>query len=197
MNHTMDYNSLKESIFQLLGESLPEHLSYHGLHHTRDVLSALEIYLVEENITDEREQTLLRTGAVLHDCGFTIAYQNHEENGVKIARATLGDFGYKHDEIEIVASMILATKVPQRPLSHLEEILCDCDLDYLGREDFDKISQSLYSEWKSYQMVTHPEEFEIKQIRFMENHSYFTKFARNTRAPRKEKTLKLLKERIK
>ncbi len=193
----MDYINLKESIFQLLGETLPEHLSYHGLHHTRDVLAALEIYLVEENITNERDQTLLRTGAVLHDCGFTIAYQNHEENGVKIARATLGDFGYTHDEIEIVANMILATKVPQQPKTHLEQILCDCDLDYLGRQDFSSISQSLYAEWKSYQMVSHPEEFEIKQIRFMESHSYFTEFARNKRAPQKLATLEMLKERIK
>jgi len=193
----MDYASLKESIFQLLGESLPENLSYHGLHHTRDVLAALDIYLVEENITNERDQTLLKTGALLHDCGFTIAYQNHEENGVKIARATLGDFGYANEEIEIISNMILATKVPQLPKTHLEQILCDCDLDYLGREDFERISQSLYAEWKSYQMVQHPEEFEIKQIRFMENHSYFTEFARKNRAPIKEKTLALLKEHVK
>lgn len=193
----MDYNSLKESIFQLLGESLPEHLSYHGLHHTRDVLAALEIYLVEEKIDKERDQILPKTGAVLHDCGFSIADQNHEENRVKIARATLGDFGYTHEEIEIVADMILATKVPQRPQSHLEEILCDCDLDYLGKEDFESISMSLFAEWKAYQMVKHPEEFEIKQIRFMESHSYFTEFARKNRDPKKQKTLQLLKEKIK
>ena len=35
-----------------------------------------------------------------------------------------------------------ATKIPQTPLTKLEEIICDADLDYLGREDFFEISRS-------------------------------------------------------
>ena len=52
----------------------------------------------------------------------------------------------------------MATKVPQSPKNHLEEILCDCDLDYLGRDDFEKISNNLFSEWKEHGLVTNVEE---------------------------------------
>lgn len=193
----MDYNKLRASIFQLLEESLPEQLSYHGLHHTKDVLQTLEIYIQKEGVTEEYDRILLRTGAILHDVGFTIDYQNHEENGVKIAKKLLPDFGYSNAEIDIVSNLILATKVPQIPHTLLEEILCDCDLDYLGRNDFDSISNSLYSEWKAYNLVDKESEFDYKQIRFLENHTYFTKFAQLNRAPLKAEILQKIKNKFK
>ena len=30
----------------------------------------------------------------------------------------------------------MATKIPQKPQNHYEEVLSDADLDYLGRDDF-------------------------------------------------------------
>lgn len=44
----------------------------------------------------------------------------------------------------------MATKIPQSPNNLLEQIICDADPDYLGRDDFWKISNNLYHELKIY-----------------------------------------------
>ena len=36
--------------------------------------------------------------------------------------------------------------MPQTPKNHLEEIMCDSDLDYLGRQDFYPIAETLRQE---------------------------------------------------
>lgn len=52
------------------------------------------------------------------------------------ARQYLPHFGYTGDEIEQVCDIIMATQMPQNPHNHLGQIICDADLDYLGRNDF-------------------------------------------------------------
>lgn len=191
----MDYEALKEHVLTWLGKKLPKDLTYHGLHHTEDVLAAVEVYIEAEGIADQRQQVLLRTGAVLHDSGFAYGYQDHELKGVEIAQELLPKHGYSAADIETVTGLIMATKVPQSPKNHIEEILCDCDLDYLGRNDFEAISQSLFKEWKEHGLVENLVQFDQKQIRFLEMHHYFTHFAQTARAPQKAKVLEGLKSR--
>ena len=45
-------------------------------------------------------------------------------------------YGYSENHIKIVKGLINATRVSQNPKNHLEKILCDADLDYLGRSDY-------------------------------------------------------------
>jgi len=42
--------------------------------------------------------------------------------------------------------MIMATKIPQSPKNLLEQIICDADLDYLGRERYEENSLLLLQE---------------------------------------------------
>ncbi|MCK9612757.1 MAG: hypothetical protein PHR81_00260 [Bacteroidales bacterium] len=41
----------------------------------------------------------------------------------------------------------MATKIPTKLKNKLEKLLCDADLDYLGREDYMEISNRLRREW--------------------------------------------------
>ena len=47
----------------------------------------------------------------------------------------------------------MATEIPQNPKTHLEMIMCDADLDYLGRYDFETISNNLYTEFLDFGFV--------------------------------------------
>ena len=78
------------------------------------------------------------------------------------------------------------TRLPQRPYDHYEQIICDADLDYLGREDFLIYSFRLKHEWfvKNIRRTTLAEWFDI-QIRFLSEHSYFTKSAIRSRDEKK------------
>src|SRR5678816_3445426 len=70
--------------------------------------------------------------------------------------------------------MIMATKIPQTPHTLLEQIICDADLDYLGRNDFEPISRSLYKEFLTYKIIPEDIIWDHIQIKFFESHHYFT-----------------------
>jgi len=87
----------------------------------------------------------------------------------------------------------MATKIPQSPKNILEEIICDADLDYLGRDDFEPISDSLRREFLELGIVSSDEHWYSLQIKFIENHNYFTNSSRQLRNPEKLKRLEKLK----
>ena len=79
---------------------------------------------------------ILKTAVLFHDMGYINQYENNETIGVEYARKFLPEYGYFKIQIEKISKLILVTKVPQTPKNKLEKIICDADLDYLGREDF-------------------------------------------------------------
>lgn len=93
--------------------------------------------------------------------------------------------------------MIAATEIPQSPKNHLEEIICDADLDYLGRDDFFIIGDRLYAELMTLGIVKNETEWNKLQVKFMESHHYYTTTAQKLRAKKKEKNLQLVKAKLK
>jgi uncharacterized protein len=178
-----------------LQKELPSHLKYHNTDHTADVLQAAELMACSENIT-EKEKELLLTAAVFHDSGFLKIREGHETESCAIARYYLPLYNYEPAEIDVVCSMIMATRLPQSPNNKPEEILCDADLDYLGREDFLELSARLFTELKNEGIIKNVDEWNREQADFMGNHSYFTKTAINLRQSKKEQHIELIKSKI-
>lgn len=169
----MDYTAAKTFIFKKLEEELSAELSYHGKHHTEDVLKVTIDLCSHENIS-AYETKLVKTACLFHDAGFIISRNNHESHGCDLAKSYLPRFGYTNDEINRICSMIMATKIPQSPKNNLEEIICDADLDYLGRDDFFKIGDSLFEELKNQGIIRDENSWNELQIKFLESHSFFT-----------------------
>ncbi|MDZ7645927.1 MAG: hypothetical protein U5K54_01410 [Cytophagales bacterium] len=76
-------------------------------------------------------------------------------------------YGFKSDQIEAICNMILATRIPQSPLTKLEKVLCDADLDYLGRKDFYGIGGKLLEELKEQGVVETEREWNLVQKTFL------------------------------
>lgn len=188
----IEYEKLKEKILNLLNEQLPGELTYHGTHHTLDVLDVCNAYIEREGIKD-RDALLLRTGVLFHDFGFTRSFDDHERNGAMLAENVLPDFGFGQEEIKIVEGLIMATRIPQRPETELEKIICDADLDYLGRNDYYSISNTLFEELKSLGKIETEEQWNALQIGFLEAHQYHSAYAIEKRQPEKEKRIAELK----
>ncbi len=176
-----------------LASGLSPTLYYHGLHHIRDVVEAAHRIAQAENITDTESLDLLKTAALFHDVGFISIYNGHEEWGCQYVREVLPRFGYEPTQIDAICGMIMATRVPQLPRNKLEEILCDADLDYLGRSDFDPIAHSLYDELKARNMVTDEMTWNRIQVKFLESHHYWTPTAIATRQAIKQQHLDALR----
>lgn len=186
------FEQKKEWILRKLARELPSNLTYHNVAHTLDVLEQSEKIALRENIKDEYDLLLLKTAALFHDTGFLVVYKGHEEASCKIFKE---DFSseFNIDEIGKISGMIMATKIPQTPHNLLEQIICDADLDYLGREDFEPISNNLRTEFLTFNVVSDKKEWEEKQIKFFEAHKYFTVSSNNLRNTTKELHLQKLK----
>lgn len=189
------YSPEEKFILQYLEKQLPDNLTYHGLHHTLDVFNAAMKIAETENLSSN-EIKLLRTAILYHDAGFTAKYKDHEDKGCEMVRKNLPAFGYSDKEIEIVCGMIAATKIPQNPHTLLEKIICDADLDYLGRNDFYKISNTLFEEMKIYGHIHDEKEWNKIQKKFLGKHQYYTEFGKKNREHQKQQYLQEISQLI-
>jgi len=192
----MQYQKAKKFILDKLRKELPPHLSYHSVAHIKDVFNSCKVIAKGEGVKGD-ELKLILIAALFHDSGFTIQQKDHEEISCEIARKHLPDFDYSDEQIKKICGMIMATKIPQNPQNTLEEILADADLDYLGRDDFFTIGNTLFDELSFYGILSTEEEWNRIQIRFLENHHYFTDTALKLRKHKKGLHLSILKSKIK
>lgn len=191
----MQFEQVKIFILNKLTEGLPRHLTYHSVDHVVDVYEAAEHIGTMEHISHD-DRLLLLTAVLFHDSGFLLGPNAHEEESCKIANQYLPGYGYTGDQIKIIEGLIMATKIPHMPKNQLEEIICDSDLDYLGRDDFFPISNSLYLELKSAGIVNDENSWNKIQVSFFNSHHYFTKTALALRQKKKEEHLEQIKLKI-
>ena len=183
----INYKNAEKYIIKRLAGDLPQGLHYHGIHHTKDVCEAVERLAIWEGVKGE-ELYLLKTAALYHDAGFIDSYERKE---------MLPNFGYTEDQIDQVIRLIEATKMPQNPQNHLEQIMCDSDLDYLGRNDFYSIAETLRQELVEFgKLEDNPLQWVQMNIGFLGGHKYFTKSSQMRRQPEKERRIVELKNKL-
>ncbi len=192
----INYRKAEKYIVKRLKKELPTNLHYHDLRHTTDVCAAVERLALMEGIEGD-DIFLLKTAALYHDAGFVHQYSKNEDIGAALAREVLPRFGYTEDQIDKICSLIQATKVPQKPTNHLEQIICDADLDYLGGDEFHLIADKLKRELMERDMVQTDQQWDELQIKFLEAHTYFTETAISLRRENKIARLNEIKERLK
>jgi predicted metal-dependent HD superfamily phosphohydrolase len=182
-------------IMDKMRRELPVQMVYHDINHTIDVCKAAERIGREEKLT-EPELDLLLTAAHYHDCGYINGVKDHEEASCYMAKQYLPGFGYSPGDIEVICGMIRATQIPQSPQNILERILADADLDYLGRDDFFKIGNQLYSELAAMGILKTADEWNRLQESFLESHHYFTHTAIQSRQSKKQQNLLAVKAKL-
>ena len=188
----LHFVDLSEYVFDWLEKKLPKDLYYHNTRHTQDVVIQVEIIGRAEGVSEE-ELLILQTAALLHDSGHVLSYTDHERQGVNIANQTLPNFGYSKEQIELVGKLIMATKMPVQPTTLLEKIICDADLDYLGRLDFSNGAHNLYQELHERGMVGDEAAWVAQQIAFIDRHQYYTLTAQQKRELPKQQQLQELR----
>ena len=190
------FQAIKQKVLTILEQQLDPRLTYHNLAHTKDVMAQVERIAHGEQITHANDIMLLRVAALFHDTGFLHTYNHHEDKSCEILMETLEADDLKPWELDKVKGMIMATKIPQTPHNHLEQIICDADLDYLGRNDFEPISEGLKREFLIYGVISQEADWDPLQIRFFESHNYFTLTCKQDRNPKKQLHLQQLKQRL-
>jgi adenylate cyclase len=191
----VQFTELQEFILEKLENELPSFLYYHNVKHTVDVVTECELIGWMEGCTEE-EILLLKTAGLFHDAGHTVIYDGHEAAGCEIVRNMLPGYGYSQAQIDRICEVIMATKLPPQPKDLLQEIICDSDLDYLGRSDMIPVSNTLYKELHEQNKIGSLNDWNKLQVKFITNHQYFTKTARSLREVNKQIQIERIKSLI-
>jgi uncharacterized protein len=194
--NSMNFDQAKQYALDRLEKKLPMGLYYHGLIHTTDdVVPATKKFAEGEGVTGESLDLLL-TAAWFHDLGFIEVRAGHEAIGARIASEVLPRFGYNQGQIQTVRGIIMATVVPQSPLTILEQIMADADLDVLGRDDFMLRNGNLRRELAFFGQEFTDTQWYSGQLKFVESHAYFTSSARALRDSGQVKNVANLKRKL-
>jgi uncharacterized membrane-anchored protein YitT (DUF2179 family)/HD superfamily phosphodiesterase len=191
----MQFEQVYSFVILRLEIGLPSYLTYHSADHTKSVIKAASHLAKLEDISGD-DLVLLQTAALFHDSGFLQHHQNHEDLSCQAARKYLLDFDYTPEQIEVICQMIGATKLPQTPLDHLAQVLCDADLYYLGSKKYQEVAEKLFSELKKFGQIKTKAEWELRQVEFLSEHTYFTKTAISEREAQKQINLQQLKAKL-
>lgn len=196
----MNYQELLEQIGDYARYYYQTHdtanLVYHNLNHTTDVVDkAVEI--ANHYQLNDRDFFVVTAAAWFHDLGYMTDAKEHEAHGAQIAEDFLKNHGASAEDIEDIKKCILATQMPQRPASLLEEIVCDADVFHLGTDDFEKKDKLLRKEVNLlYGLDLSKQQWHKKTIHFLESHHYHTEYCRLKLTAHKEANIQMVKDKI-
>ncbi|HEX5691181.1 MAG TPA: HD domain-containing protein [Roseiflexaceae bacterium] len=185
--------AIRYALRRLEHELLPGY-SYHSVVHTRDDVAPAAELLASMLQLSEEECLLLRTAAYYHDLGYVEQRAAHEAVAVQLAQLVLPRFGYSPAQIETIAGMIMATRLPQTPHTLAQQILADADLDILGRSDFLSRNRALRAELAAFGQHFDDAAWYGDQLRFLQSHRYWTAAARSLRDAYKQRNCEALEQ---
>ena len=195
MTQQQSFQKVCDHVYPILEETCAC-FQYHNITHTKDDVLPACIRIAEQEGISKEDMWLVKTAAVLHDIGYSQRYTDNEVVAADIAADILPQWGYSSDAIKVIRSLILATQMPQSPSTHLEKIMCDADLDSLGRADCFYKGMQVREELNAYVGYIPLKEWFRHQYTFLVSHRYFTAAARTLRDATKKKNIEELKHLI-
>ena len=189
------YEDAFNKVEAFLLNELPLHYTYHSIEHFRDIVKQAEWIAKKEKI-NKAGILDIKLAAWLHDVGYIWGPLEHEEKSVNYAKVILNEMKFPKSKISLIIGMIMATKMPQSPKNHFEQIICDADLDYLGRNDYEDISSKLLNELEINQKITNINWLKIQE-KFLKSHRYFTSTSQKLREINKQKRLENIQYQLK
>ena len=198
--HTPRLKLVDEYIRSLFKDELPDGIKFHDANHTlhpkRGVVAIADRIAKSEKIS-EHDRELLIAAAYFHDTGYIREYRKNEPIAARMASRVLKLIGYTPDEIKTVQKMILATDLQCEPQTHLEKILCDADLDNLGREDFFKLDAKLREGRRSRGIdVSDDARWYKETLEIVKNHQYYTESQKKLREKGKQENIRALLKKL-
>ena len=186
--------SVEEHITQFFKEKVPKKYVYHDLTHTQDVVrSCRQIGLAYGLPMDDLE--MLQIAAWFHDSGYEKGPENHEERSAEYAAQFLKNLDFAPEVIDVIKGCIKATKIPQRPVGLLQQIICDADLSHLGEKSYwmrtARVRQELIV--TQNRLMTEDEWLDF-ELTFMLGHNYNTDVAKEMFQKRKAKHIVQLRK---
>lgn len=175
---------------KLLNHDLPKAYLYHNINHTNRVVNAAK-EILENTEIDDQQQEIVIVSCWLHDLGYTVSDENHEEESVKIAENFLKTIGKSSDYITKVTNCIRATKMDAIPQTLEEKIIRDADSAHFASDEFNEISELLRQEIQRLGKENYnTREWREENIDILSNsHKFYSTYAIKEWSSKKEENL--------
>lgn len=192
MNYQQSLHEIKQYVTHYFETHADATLIYHDIEHTKRVVQQAAAIADHYQLSDEDYFTVM-AAAWFHDTGYFVDKTDHEENGARLAAAHLKSLGVSDAIIEQVKGCILATKMPQRAVGLLQQIVCDADLYHLGTDQFADRSKLLRKEIEAVKNIKIDKStWREKNIEMLRSHQYYTDFVKLQLKDQYEKNLQKL-----
>ena len=193
---TESFSKADQFVLELFKEKLPNSYLYHNYNHTvRVVKSTKEI--IENSQINVKQKEALILAAWLHDTGYTVTRDGHEEASVEIAKEYMAKEDIDAETQELVVQLIASTKMGVEPQNDLERILKDADNSHFAKDYYAQTSEFLRQEL----LLTETKKFSPAEWReeniqmFTHKHKFYTDYAaRNWKSQKDENLISLLKK---
>jgi predicted metal-dependent HD superfamily phosphohydrolase len=180
----------EQYVRQIFSTRVDQAFTYHSIGHTEGVVAAANSMADYYQLPEEEKLALL-LAAWFHDTGYSHGKaKDHEANSQRIATAYLEERNTPAHLIEKITHAIGATRMPQSPSNLTEQILCDADLYHLGTEEFAGQHKLLRRELETLTGEDiSKKDWRKNNIRFLQEHQFFTDYARSILEPVKQQHL--------
>lgn len=197
MNATELMNLAAAHVRAVYTDNQKPELHYHCLAHTENAVASAE-KLADHYRLDISDYTAVYVAAWFHDIGYLFGpAEHHEEKSADLATAFLQEHGGDAMLIDKVKECIMATKMPQRPVSLISQIVCDADLFHLGTDEFEANNKQVRKELEERLGQKIPGKlWRRKNLDLMEQQQYHTDYARTLLQKGKDQNVAKLKARI-
>ncbi|HAX14138.1 Pycsar system effector family protein [Leeuwenhoekiella palythoae] len=190
------FSKADQFVLELFKEKLPNSYLYHNYNHTvRVVKSTKEI--IENSQINVKQKEALILAAWMHDTGYTVTRDGHEEASIDIAKEYMTKEGVDAETQKLVVELIASTKMGVEPKNELECILKDADNSHFAKEYYAQTSEFLRQEL----LLTETKKFTPAEWReeniqmFTHKHKFYTDYAaRNWKNQKDENLISLLKK---
>ena len=183
---------LQQSALMFLAENLDKHYTYHNAEHSREVCSAVREFLHYFDTTPENSRALI-LAAVFHDFGYLVRSQNNEALALPYMQEFGKRFALPEQLLTRANDLILETVYPYAPHTREGMLLCDADIEYIGRSCFFSKAQLFRQELSGENIHFSDRDFMLLEIKFLEENSFFTPVCQKLRSAGRLQNLQQLR----
>lgn len=180
----------EQYVFNLFKDKLSSEYLYHNFNHTLNVVLAVDELIKGENINNI-DALHLKIAAWFHDTGYINGNLNHEENSIEVLKDFLKLQPEHALDIDLIASIISATKLENQPNTFLEKCLRDADYYHFTKENYCEANFLLKKEIEqTHNIEISDEKWCLENFEMLtKKHYFYTNYAKTHWQPKKEKAI--------
>jgi adenylate cyclase len=171
---------IEEMITKMFDDEAPPDLYFHNSALVKSISNHVELLSTAEKLSDE-EFINLKLASVFLLTGYISDYEKPMEASLRLVEEIIPRYGFSQENVELTCKIIRNSyKDHQESLS--DKILHDARYDYLGRVDYQKLTEKLLRERKEYGKHSDNKSWIEIQKRLLSDHEFFTGTAKLLRS---------------